>query len=85
MSRNTILIFGAHPAAPHRPQHLNPAGGRAGQGRRRPASAASGTLDAAEPGTIVEAMGDVRILRSATPTAVIFTLNQDTLTEDPFS
>ena len=28
-------------------------------------------------GIIIAAMGDVRVLRSATPTAVIFTLNQD--------
>ena len=32
-------------------------------------------------GIIIAAMGDVRVLRSATPTAVIFTLNQDSLVD----
>jgi len=74
----TILISGAHPV-PHRPRGLSPGGRRAGQGRRQPVSAASATLDAPEPtGTITAAMRDARVLRCVTPTAVIFTLNQDT-------
>ena len=74
----TILIAGAHPV-PHRPRNLSTGGRRASQGRRQPASAASPTLDAPEAsGTINAAMGDARVLRCVTPTAVIFTLNQDT-------
>jgi hypothetical protein len=74
----SILISGAHPV-PHRPRDTSTGGRRAGQGRRQPPSAASVTLDAPEPsGTLIAAMGDARGLRSATPTAVIFTMNQDT-------
>ena len=78
MNQRTIPISGAHPAL-HRP-HLRALGGRrAGQGRPQPASAASlTTLDApALSEIIIGAMGDLRILRSPTPTAVIFTLNQN--------
>lgn len=79
MSQGPNSLSGAQPALP-RPHSLRTGARRAGQGRREPASAASGTLDAPKPpGTLVTAMGDVPILRSATPTAVIFTLNQDTL------
>src|SRR5262245_30161644 len=77
MNRRTIPISGAHPA-PHRPQYLSLGGCGAGQRRRQPASAASGTLDApALSEIIIGAMGDLRILRSATPPAVTFTLNQN--------
>ena len=73
-----ILISGAHPV-PHRPRPWPAGARRAGQGRRQPASGASVTLDAPEHvGTIIAAMGDIRDLRSTTPTAVTFTLNQDT-------
>ena len=77
MRRKSIPISGAHPAPP-RPQLLALGGRGASQGRRQPASAASGTLDAPVfSEIIIGAMGDLRILRSPTPTAVIFTLNQN--------
>jgi hypothetical protein len=83
MSRPTIPISGVHPA-PHRPHPLSPGRRGAGQGRRPPASAASGTLDAPESsGIIIGTMGDLRVLRSITPTAVIFTLNQDSVARRP--
>lgn len=72
-----IPISGAHPV-PLRLRGITTGGHRVGQGRRQPASAASATLDAPEPyGTITVAMGDAPVLRCVTPTAVIFTLNQD--------
>jgi hypothetical protein len=77
MNRSSSPISAAQPAL-HRPHHLRSGGRRAGQGRRQPASAASVTLDAPKlAGTFGGAMGSTRILCSDIPTAVIFTLNQD--------
>jgi hypothetical protein len=76
----TIPFPGAH-SVPHRPQTLDPGERRGSQGRLpQPASPASFTLDCPEhSGSITGAMGDSGSLRYSNPTAVTFTLNQDTV------
>jgi hypothetical protein len=80
MMRTVILRPGAHPDA-HRPQAQRTGGCRAGQGRRQPASAASVPLDvlASPPVPSSRRWADARFLpKHHTPTAVLFTLDQDT-------